>query len=326
MSQRTLRARRSSATTAAPAATTPALHLVRVLGVVAAVALIVTLVWLMVDGDWANAPVAYLVSALLATALVLPLARRVGQAHVAVLYVSGLFTYTVLRGLADDTSIPVRALYVIEADRWLFLGRTPTEWLQARYFNPGKLRTLDWLTVQVHWSYFFVPHLAVLSMYIFRRDLFPRLVALLLGVFYGGLLVYYLAPTMPPWLAADRGLLPGVYRVMDFVGGQVDSQDYARLYDALGVPNPVAAMPSLHMAVTTALVLFSRRLHWGLTLLLAGYAALMAFSLVYMGEHYATDVLAGALLALLVDALLQWRARRRERPAAAPTLSPSASR
>jgi hypothetical protein len=39
---------------------------------------------------------------------------------------------------------------------------------------------------------------------------------------------------------------------MDYVGQQVDPQTYNRFYDALGVPNAVAAMPSPHMGVTFA--------------------------------------------------------------------------
>jgi membrane-associated phospholipid phosphatase len=111
-------------------------------------------------------------------------------------------------------------------------------------------------------------------------------------------------PTAPPWLAADDGVLPGVWRVMDFVGGQVDQENYQRLYDALGVPNPVAAMPSLHMGVTFAVFLFARRANRWLGRIMLAYVLLMGFSLVYMGEHYVTDVLVGALIATVVYRLV----------------------
>lgn len=261
---------------------------------------ILALAYDLVTARWVGEEGTHIAVGLVAVLLLLPLARRVRHLQLAVLYTFGLFVYTVLRSFAGHTFIPVRTLYVIRIDRALFFGHEPTQWLQARLFDPTRLRPLDWLTVQVHWSYFAVPHIAALLIYIWRRDLFPRFVALVLGTFYAGLTLYFLAPTVPPWLAADNGALPGVARVMDFVGGQVDPASYERLYDALGVPNPVAAMPSLHMAITFALFLFGRQINRWLGWALLAYSLLMGFSLVYMGEHYATDVLVGALIAFCV--------------------------
>jgi membrane-associated phospholipid phosphatase len=61
----------------------------------------------------------------------------------------------------------------------------------------------------------------------------------------------------------------------------------------------VAAIPSLHGGVTLLLVLFlwpRVRRRW--RPLLAIYPVLMAFSLVYTGEHYVVDVLVGWVLAV----------------------------
>jgi membrane-associated phospholipid phosphatase len=71
------------------------------------------------------------------------------------------------------------------------------------------------------------------------------------------------------------------------------------MYDALG-GNPWAAMPSLHFAtsVTAALALseagkIEGAIGWS-------YAGTLGFALVYLGEHYVTDLLAGALLVAVV--------------------------
>ncbi len=229
----------------------------------------------------------------------------------------------------DQTAVPIRSEYVITIDRTLFFGHEPTQWLQAHLFSPVQMRPLDWLAVQTHWSYFLLPHAGAMAVYLWRRPLFGRYVALVLGTFYAGLAVYFLLPTAPPWLAADRGLLPGVSRVMDYAGGRVDTDSYHRLYDALGVPNPVAAMPSLHMAVTFALFLFTRRVNRWLAATMLVYVLLMGFSLVYLGEHYVTDVLAGILTApgafLLTERLATLRTAA---AAAAPSagLSPAGRR
>lgn len=254
----------------------------------------------LISGLWIGSAGLHVALALAAVLLIWPAARRVRHLHLGIVYMFGLFVYTVLRSFADKTFIPIRTDYVIKIDNALFLGHSPTGWLQDKLFDPFHLRPLDWLTVQVHWSYFAVPHVAAVLVYLWRRDLFPRFVALVLGTFYAGLVLYFLLPTVPPWLAADRGVLPGVSRVMDFVGGQVDTDSYHRLYDALGVPNPVAAMPSLHMGVTFAIFLFARSCNRWLGRALLVYAVAMGFSLVYMGEHYVTDVLVGVLMATCV--------------------------
>lgn len=302
MSQRTLPLCRT--TGVSPATSQPFTSrrdaVLRALIVAGCVVVMAGLAYDLISGRWIGAAGAHVATGLAAVLVLLPVARRVRYLHLGLIYMFGLFVYTVLRSFADQTAIPIRTQYVIHLDRTLFLGHEPTQWLQARLFDPTRLRLLDWLTVQVHWSYFALPHLAAATVYVFRRDLFPRFVALVLGTFYAGLVVYFLLPTVPPWLAADQGMLPGVSRVMDFVGGQVDPESYRRIYDAVGVPNPVAAMPSLHMAVTFAVFLFVRSMNRWLGRALLLYAVLMGFSLVYMGEHYVTDVLAGAALASLV--------------------------
>jgi hypothetical protein len=60
--------------------------------------------------------------------------------------------------------------------------------------------------------------------------------------------------------------------------------------------NPLAAMPSLHFATSlmAALLLFEVGPLPGA--LAGSYAAALGFALVYLGEHYAVDLLAGAVL------------------------------
>ena len=80
------------------------------------------------------------------------------------------------------------------------------------------------------------------------------------------------------------------------------------MYRALG-GNPWAAMPSLHFA--TALTMAAALAEAGPVEGAAGwgYALSLGFALVYLGEHYLTDLLAGALLVAAV---------RRGEPLAAP--------
>ena len=62
-------------------------------------------------------------------------------------------------------------------------------------------------------------------------------------------------------------------------------------------PNPVAAMPSLHAAYPwlsfLALRKYSKKLGW----FFLPYPILVWFSVVYLGEHYVIDVIAGVVYA-----------------------------
>ncbi|MEP7214949.1 MAG: phosphatase PAP2 family protein [Anaerolineaceae bacterium] len=214
-------------------------------------------------------------------------------------YVGGIFLYTLLRAFADETLIPIRTLYVIDIDKFFFFGTDPVVWLQDRLFSPARLTPLDFLTVQVHWSFFFVPHVGAIAIFVWRRELFPRYTVLVVGTMYLGLALFFLLPTTPPWLAGQAGQLPGVFRVMDFVGGRVDGQTYRTFYASLGEPNSVAAMPSIHMGVTFAMYLWARDHYRRVAWVLLAYSGIMAFSLLYLAEHYVADLTVGILCAIV---------------------------
>ena len=214
-------------------------------------------------------------------------------------YVAGIFFYTLLRSYADETSIPVQTAYVIKADHLLFFGSDPVVWLQQRLFSPSHLTLLDFAAVQVHWSFFIAPHLLAVVVFAWKRHLFPRYAVLVVGTMYVGLILFFLVPTTPPWLAARAGDLPETFRIMDFVGGRVDAGTYRTFSASLGEPNSVAAMPSIHMAVTFAMYLWAREHQPRLAPWLLVYAAVMGLALIYLAEHYVLDLIVGVACASL---------------------------
>lgn len=221
-------------------------------------------------------------------------------------YVAGIFVYTLLRAYADETGIPVRTRYVISIDQAVFLGTDPIVWLQQRFFDPVSLGLQDYLSVAVHWSFFIAPHLGAVLVFLYRRTLFPKYVAMIAGTMYLALLLFFLLPTAPPWLAGQTGALPGAFRVMDFVGGSVDPDTYQSFYASLGEPNSVAAMPSLHQGVTFAMYLWARDHAPRLAPWLLGYSLVMGAALMYLGEHYLADLAVGMACASIL-----WLAARR---------------
>jgi membrane-associated phospholipid phosphatase len=84
--------------------------------------------------------------------------------------------------------------------------------------------------------------------------------------------------------------------MMSEYGEQFWGERWAALYDVLG-GNPLAAMPSLHFATSlmgahllSEVGPVAGALGWA-------YVATLGLALVYLGEHYAIDLVAGGALA-----------------------------
>jgi hypothetical protein len=204
----------------------------------------------------------------------------------------------------------VRVEYPIKIDRALF-GSPPTAVLQRVLSHPGEPTLLDYGLVFAHWGWFLQPHSA--SAWILWRhpDRFPEAAALICGIFDIGLIGYFVIPTAPPWWAAEQGVaaavhardidVTGMRRIMADVGERVWGSLWPSLYRFFG-GNPLAAMPSLHFgtSVMAASVLDD---HGPIPALLGwGYASVLGFALVYLGEHYVVDLAAGAALAAAIRA------------------------
>jgi hypothetical protein len=194
----------------------------------------------------------------------------------------------------------VRLDYPIAVDKVIGLGVPPTVRLQAcsdaDYINRFE-RALVWC----HWIWFMVPHGTLGYVMLRRPERFPSAAARMYAVFDTGAIFYWAIPTAPPWYAARHGRLQDapvheVRRMMIEYGEQFWGDRWTDLYDVLG-GNPLAAMPSLHFATSlmgahllTEVGPVSGAVGWT-------YALLLGVALVYLGEHYAADLLGGALLA-----------------------------
>jgi membrane-associated phospholipid phosphatase len=143
-----------------------------------------------------------------------------------------------------------------------------------------------------------------------------------------GLLGYWLYPMAPPWMAANNlHLIPDLARPgtrgLNLLHLTFVNRLWAHGANNSQMVNPVAAMPSLHAGYSMLFTWFffkrSRRL-W-VKVLLASYPLLMAFTLVFGGEHYMIDIFAGWLLAIaaveISDRFHDWR-QLRAQPRAAP--------
>jgi membrane-associated phospholipid phosphatase len=232
--------------------------------------------------------------------LFLPLRRMRSFIIAFIPYATVWFGFTALRSLADETTLARTVNTAVpNLERWIFGGQLPTTMLQDRFFDRNHLHWYDYFCTGIHWSYFLVPHTVAVLTWYKKPDLFKHYLSamtLLLGV---GLAIYFLIPTNPPWMAPeaiDSSSAPIVYRIMTNVAEHIGGGLYEAGYKVIGESNPRAAMPSIHMAITFLLVFpafhFGRK--WGYLALL--YSACMGYSLMYLGEHYFVDVVAGMVV------------------------------
>lgn len=207
------------------------------------------------------------------------------------------FVFTALRSLADETLLARTVnLRVATFERFLFDGQLPTVVLQQRFFDPENLHSWDYLLTGVHWSYFFVPHIVAIRLWQRHPALFKHFLASMTLLLTVGLGIYFLIPSNPPWMAGESfnsPAAPTVLRVMQPVGEQLGGGIYRASYRVIGESNPIAAMPSIHMAITFLLVFPARGIGRRWEILAWLYAASMGLALVYLGEHYVIDVVVG---------------------------------
>jgi membrane-associated phospholipid phosphatase len=222
-----------------------------------------------------------------------------------------LAAYDFSRGAADSLGIGVHAHPMIDFDRTLFFGDTPTEWLQARLYEPGVVHWWDIAFTLVYTSYFIVPFALAGALWARDRLAFLRFTKRLVTLALAGLATYVAFPAAPPWLAAEMGLLGEVHRSVS-EGWSVLGTSTAGLFsEGQAAANPVAAVPSLHAAFTALVAMFLwARVRPRLRPLLALYPLAMGLTLVATGEHYAFDVLLGWLYAGAVMAAWGWWERR----------------
>ena len=195
----------------------------------------------------------------------------------------------------------------------------------------------DRVLVWAHWLWFLVPHGTLVYIMLRHRSRFDRSAVMTYAVFDIGAMVYWILPTAPPWYAAGHagrarhfnGRLLGVStttadshdiaarpattssadaddiavrRMMVEYGEFFWKDGWGPLYSVLG-GNPLAAMPSLHFATSMMAAQLLAETGPVAGALAWGYTATLGFALVYLGEHYVVDLIAGAALTTTVRRL-----------------------
>ncbi len=182
-------------------------------------------------------------------------------------------------------------------ERDIFGGVNVGPWLQQHL---GGLDGITWWQIPLvleYLAHFATPLIAGGYLWWRHRDRFGRYVTTYALVMAAGFAVYLLFPEMPPWLAAEKGLIDPVSRTV--VTALTHLGGFGHFY-AGADPYPDGAMPSLHVAVPTIIALtligtLRGRTRW-LWLL---YPLTISFAVVDLGEHYVADTVVGLAFGVL---------------------------
>jgi hypothetical protein len=268
-----------------------------------------------------------------------------------------LIIYDYARGISDTLGMPVLWHQPVDADRAMFGGVVPTVWLQE-HLKLGHSPWWEAGVTLTYVSFFLMPYVVAGLLWLRARADFRKWAFRFVAMSFLGVVCFIVIPAAPPWAAAacrpvDVAHHPSnpacmyygaTYARSNGLLGELEpahpgAQPYVerlstRGWEALHIPvarelldkgqrtvDMVAAVPSLHAGCTLLLSIFAwTRVRRRWRPLLVAYPLMMAFTLVYSAEHYAVDVLAGWLLAVLVS-LAFWRLERpRNRAAGLDTL------
>lgn len=211
-------------------------------------------------------------------------------------FVALIMAYEMLRGFATSTGYQIHISDMIDLEKSIF-GFIPTVVLQQNFFDPNHLHIWDYGATLIDFLHFPMPLIIAFFLWVKNKHHYWRFIAALLFLSFAGFLTYLVFPAAPPWYASQKAHLIDVHKIIDTVVNQIGWRwNFSYYYNHLN-PNPVAAMPSLHSAYPWLAFLALWRYRKKIGLFFLPYPILVWFSVVYLGEHYVIDVIAGIIYA-----------------------------
>ena len=210
-------------------------------------------------------------------------------------FVAVILIYESFRSVADKLNSHVDYTLAPHIDKFLF-GNLPTATLQNWLWR-GHVQWYDIVLYIPYMLFFIIPLGVAILVWKTRDEHYWQVVTTYSLLFFSAFLTFLLLPTAPPWLASQNHYIQPILRISSNVWASLGIQNFPSLYNHIA-PNPVAAFPSLHAGVSTLFSIIIFKLYgrrWGALSLI--YPILIYIGVVYEGEHYAADVLAGIIYA-----------------------------
>ena len=207
-------------------------------------------------------------------------------------FIGLLLVYDSFRSIADVLNGSVHYLPMVEFDRFIFGGTLPTVWLQHLWWH-GHVSWYDFYFYFFYTIHFLAPLLVALLMWWKRDKLYWTYMWGFIILSFAGFITYVIFPAAPPWMASQNGYIEPIHRISSDIWSAMGVTNFSQIYNNLSA-NEVAAVPSLHAAYPTLMLLFmARAFGWRRVWWLAFYPVSLWIGIVYLGEHYVFDAILG---------------------------------
>ncbi len=222
-------------------------------------------------------------------------------------FVLSYIGYEFLRSIVPFITGNVHIFGMIKLDQFIF-GYIPSLKFQTLFYNPTHIAWYDYLSAFIYISHFVTPMIVGFIFWIKDRKIFREYAIAFLILSYAGLITFILFPAMPPWMASDMGYLPKIQQTLGPIMSHfpITSINFPSVYALIG-SDPVAAIPSLHAAFPLLILFFLIKKFKYVGLLFVPYVLGVWFAVIYLGEHYFTDVIIGAMYATAVFVIFEKR-------------------
>jgi membrane-associated phospholipid phosphatase len=212
-------------------------------------------------------------------------------------FISLFLLYEFLRGVVDQLSpFYSTTLYWVYYWEKSAFRELPTITLQRLILPESFINNISLL---FYTSFFYYSFLGAFIIWLKKPNLFSLYSKQFIILTYICLIFFFLMPSSPPWLSANKFQLPIVRYIYETTA--ISNLESMTFYSYFVGNNLVAAFPSLHVAwpmFTTLFVIKHFKSKMLLFLLIVPVA--IGFSVVLSGEHYIVDIIAGWLIAAAV--------------------------
>jgi membrane-associated phospholipid phosphatase len=215
-------------------------------------------------------------------------------------FLSFLYLFDSLRGtiyiLTCKLNLPVYTLYVIKSEKFLF-GNIPSLFLQNALLKTSSYGEFGWLErflTVIHGTHFLAFLFIGLIIWLHHSNYFRAYKSSFYWVTAIGVSGYFAVPTVPPWLASWLFHFIPELTQFNIILYNMTNPDITSGFNT----NVIAAMPSLHAAFPALCSLILWRLYRWKASLFYFYTLLVFFTIVYTGDHYVVDIIAGVILAI----------------------------
>lgn len=264
-------------------------------------------------------------------------------------FLAGMVMWNLSGAVAAGSPFPWHLDFMLNLDRAIGFGHVPAQLAQSHLATPGRLTWLDWVTAGIYNMHLPEPFIVAYFLWRLKRSAYFQFAASALVLLVLGFITFVVYPAVPPWLAAyelvhihgqylssrdwttlhDLGIAHPVQYIQ--AHGRVYLPGVQNLFGPVLAAHPrpfhgtplfyifklrgdaVAAFPSEHAAFPLlellAFGLVSKRVALGFVL----WVVAVLFTILYLGEHWVTDALAGWIYGLVIFAGVHWYATRHAR-------------